>query len=331
MKTWFSIKAQAANDTHAEISIFDAIGMWGVTAKDFISELKAIDAKEITLSINSPGGSVFDAIAIYNALRASGSKITVRVMGVAASAASYIAMAGDKIVMPKNTFMMVHNPLNAIYGNAAEMRDMADILDKVGASLTATYVARTGRSEEDVKALLADETYMTADEAVANGFADEVEAELKIAAEFEVDRLPENIQAVFKAAVDKPELVEPVTSKTFAAEVSALAIDAGLAEHTSAWLLDATITTLDEAKAVISEAREVHALCEYAKQPGMSAKMIEARTPLIEARKQLCAIRAAASDATNVDSTQPGLKKPLNPVSPAAITPAAIWAARRIH
>ena len=135
MRTWYSMQAAANAPTTAEISIFDEIGMWGVTAKQFISDLKALgDVKDITLSLNSPGGSVFDGLAIYNALRSSGANVTVKVMGIAASIASVIAMAGKKIVMPENTFMMVHNPWSFAIGNANDMREMADVLDKLGDS-----------------------------------------------------------------------------------------------------------------------------------------------------------------------------------------------------
>jgi len=204
MRNWYSMQALAAPNA-AEISIYDEIGMWGVTAKQFISDLKALgDVKDITVSINSPGGSVFDGLTIYNALRASGANVTVKVMGIAASIASIIAMAGKKIIMPENTFMMIHNPLNAIYGNADDMREMADILDKVGSSLVATYVARTGKSEEEVKALMDAETYMTAAEAKELGFADEVIPAVEAKAAFEVDRLPENVRSLFLAQQPAP-------------------------------------------------------------------------------------------------------------------------------
>ncbi len=371
MKTWFSIKAQAADSSApAEISIHDSIGAWNINAQDFLAQLKAISAKDITLTINSPGGSVFDGVAIYNGLRNHGANITVHVLGVAASIASIIAMAGDKIIMPENTFMMVHSPLNALRGNAADMREMADLLDKVESSLIATYVARTGLSHEEIKALLDAETLMTASEAVKLGFADEMRPALKIAASFDLENLPENVQAIFKAAqiedsavvvpsfsakiaafvgefiasVDVAALPENIrtvltavknaspedlaaldaamkppkaevppvlpTTKTFAAEVNTLATEAGLQDYVAAWLLDASLTTVDQAKAAINEALEVRALCEYAKKPEMAAQMIESRTLLIDARKELCAARAAETDKTTVNSTQPSNKQP---------------------
>lgn len=201
MKTWFNVVAKADNEV--EISIFDEIGAWGVNAKDFIAALKPHKGKNLTCLINSPGGSVFDALAMYNVLRANGGTVTTKVLGVAASAASLVAMAGDKIIMPENTFMMIHNPWAFAAGNAEELRDFADTLDTIGSSLTKTYVARTGLPEEEVKALLDNETWLTAEEALAKGFATEIEASLKIAASYDVDRFPDNIKALF-AATDLP-------------------------------------------------------------------------------------------------------------------------------
>lgn len=109
MRPCFKFVAATA-DQPSVLSIYDEIGFWGVQAKDFISDLAKVSSKVLNVEINSPGGDVFAGLAIYNALKGSGKEIVVKVMGVAASAASLIAMAGDKIIMPKNTFMMIHNP-----------------------------------------------------------------------------------------------------------------------------------------------------------------------------------------------------------------------------
>lgn len=328
MRNWYSIKALAQGD--AEISIHDEIGFWGVTAKDFINDLKKIDGKNITLSINSPGGSVFDALAIFNALRNSGKQITVRVMGIAASAASYIAMAGDKIVMPENTFMMVHNPIGGICGNAEEMREMADILDKVGASLTATYVKRTGKPQEEVEALLAAESYLTAQECLDLGLADEIEPTLKISASFETDRLPENIKAVFVAAQtaqdpepeDEPEPQEPA----FADQVSALATAAGMGEFATVWAL--STESVDVVKTRINEAREIKALCVLAKREDAAPGYIKAKKPLAEVRTELCN-KLAEADEKSHNSTTPNNPGTHAAAQPAALKTADVWAARR--
>lgn len=295
MKNWYTIQAKA--DAPAEISIYDDIGAWGVTAKQFIGDLKAITASSIHLAINSPGGSVFDALAMYNAIRQHPANVTVTVMGVAASAASLIAMAGDKIIMPENTFMMIHNPLNGVYGNADDLREMADVLDKIGASLVATYATRTGLPDDEIKALLDAETWLNADEAVAKGFADELQPAIKAVASTDLDRLPENVRAALSPlANDEPpeegapaETEDPDESGPAALAVSiiAKASAAGIAAHTDVFLLDPAITTDAQADTAIAEAKNILDICAAAKLPDLAAGMIKSRVPLASIRQRL--------------------------------------------
>ena len=199
MRQWFTMKA---DDKAAEIVIYDEIGAswWGeetVTAKQFITDLDALgDVDNITLRINSPGGDVFDGVAIHNAIRNHSAKVTAHVDGLAASAASYIAMAADKIVMPANSFMLVHGSSGFAFGNADDMRATADDLDRIDKSMTATYVARSKSTTAKIKALMKEDRLMDAAEAKAFGLADEVTAEKKMAAKFSLRLLP-------KAAAEK--------------------------------------------------------------------------------------------------------------------------------
>ena len=198
---WYSIKA-AADSQSAEISIFDAIGAtWdgeGVTAKQFIADLQAIKAPSITLSINSPGGSLFDGIAIYNALKRCNAQITGRVMGVAASAASVVLMAADTIEMPANTFLMLHKASWGAYGNADEMQAAVDTLATIDKAIVATYAARTGKSNEDITSLLDQgDVWLSADEAVAQGFANKVTPLMEVSASYKTKDLPTRVKAAF--------------------------------------------------------------------------------------------------------------------------------------
>ena len=170
MRNWFKVEAKA--DAPPEITIYDEIGAWGVTAKDFIAELKKIDAKQITVSINSPGGSVFDALAIYNALRAHDASVTTKVMGVAASAASVIAMAGTKVLMAPTALMMVHNPLTVAIGDSEEMQKAISMLDEVKESIINAYELKTGQSRTKLSHLMDAETWLNANKAIELGFAD---------------------------------------------------------------------------------------------------------------------------------------------------------------
>lgn len=174
-KSWYRIDNAATDaDDPAEIYVYDEISYWGVTANDFVRDLQGIDRDRIVLHINSPGGDVFDGIAIYNSLRQHKAHITTQVDGLAASIASIIAMAGDEIIMGQYSQMMIHNALGAVYGNAADMRELADLLDKTSNTLAQVYADRSGTPIEGWLALMDAETWFTGDEAVEAGLASRV-------------------------------------------------------------------------------------------------------------------------------------------------------------
>jgi len=206
MKSWYTIRARASG---AEVLIYDEIGAHGVSAKGFLAELGALpDDAPIDLRLNSPGGSVFDAVAIYNALKRHEGTVTVWIDGIAASAASYIAMAGDAIVMPENAFLMIHDPSGIVMGTAADMREMAGTLDKIAAGMMRGYAAKSGKPEEEIAALMAAETWFDAGDALDLGLATRMVAPVRIAASFDIGR--------FRNA--PPELVEAVSGPTDGAD-----------------------------------------------------------------------------------------------------------------
>lgn len=180
MTKWFEIKAL---NNSAEISIYDEIGGWGVTAKEFMDELKAVgDVSSITLRINSPGGSVFDGMAIFNRIKQHPAEVTAYIDGLAASMASVIAMAADKVVMPENAMMMIHNPWTFAHGDAEELRDSAELLDKIKTTMLSAYSNKSGLSNDEIAAIMDEETWLTGQEAVEMGFADVSEDAVDIAA-----------------------------------------------------------------------------------------------------------------------------------------------------
>lgn len=171
----------------AEVWIYDIIGkdFWGegVSADSFRKDLEALEGiDELTVRINSPGGSVFDGNTIYNALRRFKAEIVTAVDGVAASAASLVAMAGDTVTMAENAMMMVHQPYAYAEGTAEEHRKLADVLDKTSESLISAYATQSGQEPDVIKAYLDDETWFTASEALEVGLANEVTGSLEIAA-----------------------------------------------------------------------------------------------------------------------------------------------------
>ncbi len=190
MKFWM-FKALSADA--AELLIYGTIGdtEWDdVDAKSFFRELKSLgDVREITVRINSPGGDVFTAQAIYNQLKTHPAKVTVYIDGLAASAASLIAMAGDWVVMPANALMMIHNPQTLAWGDANDLQKGIEVLEKVKETMLEVYQAKTGLDKETLLELIDDETWLTAEEAVEWGFADEVAEAMQMVASLDGKKL----------------------------------------------------------------------------------------------------------------------------------------------
>lgn len=325
MQTWYNLKAAA--DKTPVLSIFDDIGAYGVSAKSFLNDLRTVTTDEVDVEINSPGGDVFAGLAIHNGLRASGKKINVKVLGLAASAASLVAMAGDTIEMPENAFMMIHNPWGFAMGGADEMRNTADVLDKIGAGLVSTYAKRTGKTDQEITALLDAETWMTAQEAVDAGFATSVTPALAVKASYSEDRLPENVRLAFKAQAPAP--VEPALlfGETLAAQVQTIADAAGLGQYAALWGADPALRNAEQVTARAELARDVLALCVLAKRPEMADKFIKAATPLQDVRADIFA--ALDADYEHVDTAPPAKQTQNSGAQPSAVKGADIWAARR--
>jgi ATP-dependent protease ClpP protease subunit len=175
-ESWYRIKnsLDEGGSPVASMYIYSDIGSWGITAASFIEELKAIDAPEIRLYVSSAGGDVFDGLAVHNALRSHRARVIVQVDSLAASIASVIAMAGDRIIMSPHSQMMVHMAAGAVAGEATELREYADFLDRQSENIAAVYQERAGGTVKHWLKLMAAETWFFADEAVAAGLADEV-------------------------------------------------------------------------------------------------------------------------------------------------------------
>lgn len=189
-KSWF--RMQAKEDQTVDIYIYDEIGGWGISARRFTEDLISLgNLSHINLHIHSPGGEVFDGIAIYNQLKNHSATITVFIDGLAASMASVIAMVGDTVIMPKNAMMMIHKPWGVSWGDANDMREYADLLDKLENVLIPAYVAKTGKTTEEITAMLEQETWLDGDECVEHGFADKVIEPVKAMASLTSKRIEE--------------------------------------------------------------------------------------------------------------------------------------------
>ncbi|MGQ7939088.1 head maturation protease, ClpP-related [Paraburkholderia sp. D1E] len=313
-RKWWDIRAltNAQGASVAEIRIYDEIGFWGTDAKTFISQLDeaAANADEIVVAINSPGGDVFDAFAIYNALRRYAGRVTTRVDGVAASAASLVTMAGDRVVMPENAMLMIHNPWTVAAGTSADLRATADSMDKARDGILAAYRNKSGKSDEELTAMLDAETWMTATEAREAGFADEIEAPVKLSASMRAAGLlarfesaPSPVQALVDEALaeasnpdpDIPTGIPQLGTKTVADPVPPIAPEptvqaespGALAAHVFSACRAANLSACVESivtttalkdratiDAAIRNASDIAGLCVATKLPELTAQFV---------------------------------------------------------
>lgn len=185
MKNWYNIQ-NVSNTNTLEVNILDEIGLWGITSKEFIEDLNANLNKNkglntINVNINSPGGDVFSGLGIYNYLKNSKLTVNTNVLGLAASIASVILMAGDNISANENSLIMIHQSWASSMGNSDDLRETADLLDKVDNIITNVYQNKTNLDMDFIKELMSKETWLDANQAKLFNFIDNITEE-KIAA-----------------------------------------------------------------------------------------------------------------------------------------------------
>ncbi|MBZ0127548.1 MAG: Clp protease ClpP [Rhodobacteraceae bacterium] len=337
MTSWYAIRARGPETVKAgaEVSIYDEIGAYGVSAKGFLAELGALpEGAPVDLRLNSPGGSVFDAVAIYNALKRHDGKVTVWIDGIAASAASYVAMAGDEIVMPENAFLMIHDPSGLAMGTAGDMRAMAEALDKIAGSLVRGYAAKSGKTDDEIAALMVAETWFDAADAVAAGFADRMAEPVRMAAHFDIAQFrnaPPDLIEVVEIAGDEDDAEgenslepEPGSIAEGDGKPAGDAVDKGTDDVTIApgGHVDAADMPNSEVPVAyqgdaqpeptairaeaIAHARAIVDLCRLAGQPQMAGRFLEQDSSLDDVRTALLAIKAEAEPDIAGHHAQPG-------------------------
>lgn len=266
-KSWYSVTAAAKDSGVVEVAIFDDIGYFGITAENFRNDVIAASksAKTVRVRINSYGGEVWQAIAMYHTLRGLDAKVQVVIDGIAASAASLVAMAGDEILIPENAYMMIHNPAGLYWGEAEGMSNYASMLEKLELTLANIYSGRTGLDVPVVREIMKTETWLTAAEAVSKGFADEMTTAIRIAANGSTARFksfPEQLRKTI-AMTETTTVITPVAE--------------------------------DNAKRVT----EIVTLCKLAGKPEMAAELIGKTVD--EARSALEAAKAADEAAKQAE------------------------------
>lgn len=334
-RAWFRFENKADDPTVATIHIQDVIGSWdddwiarnwgydmGVTARQFVEQLAALDSAvtAIHVHINSPGGDVQAGVNIANALReqqvSKGRSVETFVDGIAASIASVIAMAGSKVHVADNALVMVHNPYSIALGNASDMRKTADVLDAIRGQIVNTYKWHSSLSSEDLIALMDAETWMDADQAIANGFATDKVEGLKAAASIDARvmatlKVPEQFKARVAAFMQVPETPAPKPQPAAATDVLRLCKEGGCLDLAEALLTDgATLeqvqarvaSTKNARAAATARATEITALCQTAKLPALAAGYIAGAMSLADVRTHLTTITALL-DHVEIDGT----------------------------
>ncbi|HDR8916805.1 head maturation protease, ClpP-related [Burkholderia multivorans] len=348
-KRWWDIRAQAnaAGEQVAEIRIYGDIGFWGTDAELFASKLDevAATATSIVVAVNSMGGDVFDAFTIYNALRRHAGKVTGRVDGVAASAASLILMACDEIVMPSNAMLMIHNPHTVAAGEAADLRKLADLLDSTSDNMLAAYVKRSGRTEDEVRAIMDAETWLTAAQAQEQGFCDTIAEPIRIAAYAGAARhvarfaaVPDPIRALLADDAEAPPVPEPQSTPApapqAAPDVTALASHVYAAcrdariEHCAEGIVLATgLRDRATVDAAIRDAQDIAGIC-------LAANLTELTAGFVADGLSPDQVRARLFE--RVTASQTRINHRAQPVAPAESTvvanaprAASIYAARK--
>jgi ATP-dependent Clp endopeptidase proteolytic subunit ClpP len=288
VKTWYALSSRA-QDRKTEISIFDEIGYWGVSAKQFIADLKSVPADhEIVLKIHSPGGEVFDGNAIYNALKRHPGGVSVQIEGLAASMATVISLAGAPVKMAANGFYMIHNPWGSAVGDAEEMRDQAALLDKIRSGMIAAYSAKSGQEPEQIAAWMDAETWFSAEEAQAAGFVDEVTDSLAIAAnanKFSRLRKFRNAPSDLTArSVDMDQEVKPSEEEVIIAPADETIVEPAASEETPVAITEDAVIESEATEEEVQEDEAPAPEVPVASLP--AAEMIVAKYNAILARAE---------------------------------------------
>ncbi len=184
---WFNIQGKAT-DAVAEVYIFDEIGAYGISAQEFITEMKEYKDTPVNLRINCIGGDVFDGMAMYNIIKKREAKTTAYIEGIAASMGSVIALAADEVVMAENSLFMIHNAWGGAMGEAEDMRKTASVLEKISGEIASIYKRKTRLSLDRITDMMDEETWLNAEEAYELGFVDTISDSIKVAAKYDVSK-----------------------------------------------------------------------------------------------------------------------------------------------
>lgn len=192
-QSWYSINAKQT-DGFVDVYLYDEVGSYGVSAKDFVNDIKLLKGKDIYLHVNCVGGEVFDGMAIYNTLKKYKGKVIAYIEGIAASMGSIIPLAADEIIMSENSLYMIHNAWGGAMGEASDMRKTAALLDKLSSEIANIYSKKTGYPVSEIKDMMDEETWFNSEEALQYGFIDRVSDAVMVAAKYDISNFKNKTQ-----------------------------------------------------------------------------------------------------------------------------------------
>lgn len=347
--TWYTVQASGeATERVIEVFVYGEIGGWGITANQFVQDLRAMDdgVSPVIAAFNSIGGDLFDGLAMHNALSRLGERCTGRVDALAASAASVAVCGAHRVVIASNAMLMIHNPWTYAAGDAEDFRKVADVLDQTMEAIIAAYKAKAPDIDEDeLRRLVAAETWLTANEAVALGLADEVGDGVTVKAclgQGAVLQRYQHAPAALLAQLDEPPEQDPdgeldklppaaavVDSAKLALMITQRCAEAGISNLIEPLLSSTKLESEAIVQAGLTRAKAVNDLCVAARLPEFSVEYVAAGLDVAAVRARLFDKIVSSGKGFEIDNSLP-LDEDLSPkVQAKQPDPTSIWAARQ--
>lgn len=347
-KSWYTFQASGeAEQQTIEVFVYGEIGTWGVSANQFVQDLRAMDdgASPVIVAFNSIGGDLFDGLAIHNALSRLGERCTGRIDALAASAASVAVCGAHRVVIAANAMLMIHNPYTFTGGDAEDFRRVADVLDQTLEAIIAAYKSKAPDIDEaELRRMVNAETWLTANEAVALGLADEVGDGLKVKAclgQGSVLQRFQNAPAELLAQLDEEPDVEPTDpvnpadpAPVLDAAGLALMVTKGCAAAGISNLVDPILaSTKLESEAVVTaaltKAKALHGLCVAARLPELTGEFLAAGLDEAAVRARLFDKLVSSGGGFEINNSLPLDNDPAPTIKAKQVDSHSIWASRQ--
>ncbi|SED78375.1 ATP-dependent protease ClpP, protease subunit [Pseudomonas frederiksbergensis] len=348
-KTWYAVHASGeATERVIEVFVYGEIGGWGITANQFVQDLRAMDdgVSPVIAAFNSIGGDLFDGLAMHNALSRLGERCTGRVDALAASAASVAVCGAHRVVIASNAMLMIHNPWTYAAGDAEDFRKVADVLDQTMEAIIAAYKAKAPDIDEvELRRLVANETWLTANEAVALGLADEVGDGVTVKAcvgQGAVLQRYQHAPAELLAQLDEPPESDPdlepddppltplvVDSAKLALMITQRCAELGINNLIEPLLSSTKLESEATVQAGLTRAKAVNDLCVAARLPEFSVEFVAAGLDVAAVRARLFDKIVGSGKGFEIDNSLPLDDDPALKVQAKKIDQPSIWSARQ--